>query len=292
MQLIIQSPDLFICLVGLFGLCLGSFLNVVIRRYPAILERQWQAECQAYLELKGADAAQPSAADSKIFNLATPRSHCPHCKKTIPWHCNIPLFSFLFLKGRSRCCQQHISSQYFWVELFSLIGSVAAAWLFGPSLMCLATLVFFYMTLCLYFIDLNTKLLPDNIVLSLLWLGLLFNSHYLLTSPKQAILGAVFGYSSLWLLAKLFYLLRKKEGLGYGDFKMLAMLGAWFGVSYLPLMLLFAAVVALLINGLMLCRQKIERDSLIAFGPYLALSGWLFLFFGQWLNPLLTRWLF
>ena len=267
---------------AIVGLIVGSFLNVVIVRYPNMLRDQWRRECQEHLEL-------PIDKPSHTFNLLLPRSHCPHCHTPLkPWH-NIPLLSFLFLGGRCAHCKHKISYLYPTVEFISGVLTVLVVWHFLLTWNMLAALVLTWALITLCFIDLKTQLLPDNITLPILWLGLFLSLFNVFTSPFQAITGAIFGYGVLWITATLFKWVRKKEGMGHGDFKMLGMLGAWFGIPMTLNILFVAVILGLLAAVLLIFAKKIRPNNPIPFGPFIALAGWVTMmagpFFLHWLIP-------
>ena len=271
--LIQQNSTIFIIIASLLGLVIGSFLNVVIHRLPIMMEMDWREQCAS---LNGID----SVAKTTKYNLITPRSTCPNCQKAIPaWH-NIPVISFLLLGGRCKECKASISWRYPGVEIISAILVGLTAYKFGFSINALAASIFVLALLTLTFIDLDTQLLPDNITLPLLWLGLLFNLNGGFADIQSAVIGAVAGYLILWSVYWLFKLVTGKEGMGYGDFKMLAAIGAWFGWDMLPAVILLSSIAGSVIGiGLIIFAKK-GRNTAIPFGPYLALGGILALFWG------------
>jgi leader peptidase (prepilin peptidase)/N-methyltransferase len=272
-------PVLLYVTAGFVGLCVGSFLNVVIYRLPRMMEAQWRAECAALAaESGGAAPAQPPA---EAFNLLQPASRCPSCGTGIrPWH-NVPVAGWLWLRGRCAACRAPISARYPAVELAAGGLAVLMAWRFGATGAAMAAMVFAWALLALTFIDLDTQLLPDDITLPLLWLGLVANAFGAFTDLRSAVLGAVGGYMLLWLVYWGFRILAKKEGMGYGDFKLLAALGAWTGWQVLPFIVLVSAGTGAVIGGLLLWRSKSGSDTRIPFGPYLALGGLGGLIFGR-----------
>lgn len=254
----------------LFGLLFGSFLNVVIYRLPLMLERAWTIQARQQLEMPlSEDDAQP-------FTLAYPPSHCPVCKAEIkPWS-NIPIISFLLQKGRCAGCHTPISWQYPAVELLTGLLFVAVYWRFGWSLQALGGVLFVLFIVPMIFIDAKTQLLPDLLTLPFLWLGLLFNiPENSLISLPDAVWGAVIGYMSLWIIFQVFKLFTGKEGMGFGDFKLLAALGAWFGAISLPVIALMASVIGLIFAVIM----KVGKGQPMPFGPCLAIAGWIMLMF-------------
>ena len=266
------QPALFTGLVFLFGLLVGSFLNVVIHRLPRMMEAEWHAQCA---ELRG---EAPAAAAP--FNLAVPRSACPQCGHQITALENIPLLSWLWLRGRCSSCRTPISVRYPLVELLTALLSAAAAWKWGVSVQTVGALLLIWTLIALAFIDLDTTLLPDSLTLPLLWLGLLFNLGGYFASLPEAVVGAMVGYLVLWSVYWLFKLATGKEGMGYGDFKLLAAIGAWLGWQMLPVTLLLSSVVGSIIGIAMIVLVKHDRRVPIPFGPYLAGGGLVALFFG------------
>ncbi|SCZ50362.1 prepilin peptidase [Thiohalomonas denitrificans] len=268
-------PALFAGAVFILGLAVGSFLNVVIYRLPVMMERAWKQHCQELVGETGAPA------DSEPFNLARPASRCPHCGHSIGPLENIPLFSYLFQKGRCRHCQGPISARYPAVELTTAILSAVTAWHFGFGWQAGFALLLTWGLVALTFIDLDHQLLPDDITLPLLWLGLLLSLAGVFVPPTTAIIGAAAGYLSLWSVYQLFRLATGKEGMGYGDFKLLGLLGAWLGWQSLPVIIILSSVVGAAVGiGLILFRGH-ERGTPIPFGPYLAAAGWLALLWGE-----------
>jgi leader peptidase (prepilin peptidase)/N-methyltransferase len=288
-ELLSSSPAWFIGTSLVFGLLIGSFLNVVIYRVPIILERQWREQCQ---ELAASDSAGPTVAPAKQanapFNLVVPRSACPSCNAPITAVQNIPVVSWLFLKGRCASCGVRISARYPAIEALTGLLCAAVAWKFGFGWPALYGLVLTWFLIALTFIDVDTQLLPDNLTLPLLWIGLLLSlwaspgsGAPIPLDPRNSIIGAIAGYLSLWSVYHLFRLITGKEGMGYGDFKLFAALGAWLGWKMLlPIILIAAAVGAVVGIAILLVRGQ-SRSTPIAFGPFLAAAGWLMLMFGQ-----------
>ncbi len=266
-------PALLVSLCVLLGLVVGSFLNVVIHRVPKMLEREWRDQC---IELNGEDVPRRDA-----FNLIVPRSNCPSCQHAIGVLENIPLLSFLVLRGKCSACKTPISIRYPIVELSTGLISGYIAWRFGFSVTTAAALVFTWALIALTFIDVDTQLLPDNITLPLLWVGLLFNIGNVFTSLHSAVVGAVAGYLVLWLVCWLFELATGKQGMGHGDFKLLAAIGAWLGWKMLPLVILFSSLVGAVIGIALIVIGRNSRHIPIPFGPYLALAGLIALFWGN-----------
>jgi leader peptidase (prepilin peptidase) / N-methyltransferase len=286
----IQLPLLGWFAVTLFGLLVGSFLNVVIHRVPKMMENQWAAEATEVMQSLGKlpmdESAQVGSVTEK-YNLVTPASTCPHCGHKIRSWENIPVVSWLFLGGKCSSCKAPISFRYPFVEL--LTGALAglAAWKFGASWQLAGALAFTFALVALTWIDLDTQLLPDSITLPLLWLGLLLNVRGTFVPLQEAVIGATLGYLVLWSIYWLFKLVTGKEGMGYGDFKLLAAIGAWFGWTVLPMVILLSSVVGLVAAvGLMLFKGH-QRSQPIPFGPYLAAAGLLALY----LKPVLGQWM-
>ncbi|WP_163134762.1 A24 family peptidase [Agarivorans sp. Alg241-V36] len=265
----------------LIALCIGSFLNVVIHRLPIMLERQWKSECRSFLadELSGSQASETNAAE--VYNLMLPRSACPKCKSLITAWQNIPVISWLVLRGKCANCANPISVRYPLVELAAAGLTLACWWQFGLTLPFVFASLFCIILLCLTLIDLDTMYLPDQLTLPTLWLGLLINLNSGFVSLNDAVLGAAIGYGFLWSLFWLFKLLTGKEGMGYGDFKLLAMIGAWFGWQALPLTILLSSFAGALIGISLIALGKNKQGQAIPFGPYLALGGACYLFFGE-----------
>ena len=274
LDLLASEPLAFIFCVLLVGLLIGSFLNVVIYRLPKMLFRDWQNQAREILNL-------PTETDNKIFNLILPNSNCPHCSHEIkPWE-NLPIISYLFLRGKCSVCKAPISLRYPLVELACGLLSAYIAWHFGFTWQTGAMLVLTWGLLAMSLIDADHQILPDALVLPLLWLGLIVNQFGLFTTPADALWGAIAGYLSLWSVYWLFKLVTGKEGMGYGDFKLLAMLGAWGGWQVLPLTILLSSLVGAVLGLIMLKLRNAETSTPIPFGPYLAIAGWIALLWGD-----------
>ena len=260
---------------GLLGLCVGSFLNVVIHRLPKMMEQDWQAQCA---ELRGESPPDQGEA----LSLAKPRSRCPNCGHQITPLENIPLVSYLLiLKGKCSGCGTRISPRYPITELLTGLLSAFAAWHFGPTIQTVGALALLWALIALSAIDLDTQLLPDSITLPLLWLGLAFNLWTTFADLPTAVIGAIAGYLSLWSVFWLFKLATGKEGMGYGDFKLLAALGAWLGWQMLPAIILLSSVVGAVVGIALIVAARHGRNVPIPFGPYLAAAGVIALFWGQ-----------
>ncbi|WP_368160213.1 A24 family peptidase [Aeromonas sp. R5-3] len=273
-------PWLYSSLVFLFSLMIGSFLNVVIHRLPIMLEREWQAEYLSYF------TPETQLQQEERYNLMVPRSACPHCGHAITAMENIPLLSWLWLKGRCRECQAPISARYPLVELLTALLSLVVAATFPPGWALLAALLLTWVLVALTFIDLDKMLLPDQLTLPLLWGGLLFNLAGGFVPLADAVIGAMAGYLVLWSLYWAFKLLTGKEGMGYGDFKLLAALGAWLGWQALPIVLLLSSLVGAIIGISLILLRNHHQGKPIPFGPYLAIAGWIALLWGD----TITRW--
>ncbi len=271
---LLRDPLAFVPLATLTGLFVGSFLNVVVHRLPKMMEREWHAQAA---ELRG----EPEPAAGERFNLATPRSRCPHCGHLITALENVPVVSYLVLRGRCRHCGAAISKRYPIVELLTAALSGYAAWHFGFGLAALGALLFIWTMVALTFIDLDTQLLPDDLTLPLLWLGLLLNLGAIYTELDSAVVGAIAGYLALWSIYWLFKLTTGKEGMGYGDFKLLGAIGAWLGWKMLPLTILLSSLVGAAVGIALILFAKHGRNVPIPFGPYLAAAGVIALFWGE-----------
>ncbi|HDZ56647.1 MAG TPA: prepilin peptidase [Pseudomonas xinjiangensis] len=265
----------FVLLAGLLGLVIGSFLNVVIHRLPKMMARDWRQQAQEILELKEESQPEPT------YNLILPHSHCPHCNAEIKAWQNIPVLSYLFLRGRCGNCKARISPRYPLVELLTAALSMVVAWQFGFGWAAGAMLLLTWGLIVLSLIDADTQLLPDDIVLPLLWLGLIVNSVGLFTDLNTALWGAVAGYLALWTVYWVFKLITGKEGMGYGDFKLLAMLGAWGGWQILPLTILLSSLVGAVLGIIILKSRGDSNATPLPFGPYLAIAGWIALIWGD-----------
>lgn len=274
-----ENPWLFYSAVIFTSLAVGSFLNVVIYRLPVMLKNEWTADCQSFLEIESTQENAP-------FNLAKPNSTCPHCGHQIRIWENIPVLSYLLLRGRCSACKAPISAQYPAIEAITAMLSLMVALRFGVSTETLFGLLLTWSLICLTVIDAKTQLLPDNITLPLLWLGLLINSAEIFTSLSAAVWGAALGYLVLWTVYQLFKAITGKEGMGYGDFKLLAALGAWMGWEMLPQIILLSSVVGAIIGISMMLLIRHQKNQPIPFGPYLAIAGWIAFMWGGDINQL------
>lgn len=272
-------------LVFLFilGAIVGSFLNVVIYRYPIMLEREWRRDCLNFLK-------QPFADEAEKLNLCTPRSHCIHCKKPIPYRFNIPIVSFFILKGKCHFCHASFSSQHLFVEIISALLPVLIFLQFGATMPAFALVILTWGLITLSFIDIQHQFLPDVITYCLLWLGLLLSLNHYFVSIENAMLGVIVGYLFLWLIGKSYLWLRKKDGIGLGDCKMLAMIGAWVGLNGLVSVLLLASFTGLIISLILVMFKKARYENPISFGPYLAIGGWCTAVYGQFILHWIMQW--
>ena len=272
-----MNPYVAIAIAAVVGLCIGSFLNVVIHRVPKMLERGWAEQCA---ELRGEEPPPQQSA----YNLVVPRSQCPSCGHSITALENVPIASWLALGGKCSACGKPISARYPFVEALGGLVAAAAIWRFGAppaTWQGVAACLFLWTLIALTFIDFDTQLLPDGLTLPLLWAGLIANLFDLFVPLRTAVIGAVAGYLALWIVYWLFKLIRGTEGMGYGDFKLLAALGAWMGWQMLPLIVLLSSVVGAAIGiGLIVFKGR-DHNIPLAFGPYLAIAGAIALFFGQ-----------
>jgi leader peptidase (prepilin peptidase)/N-methyltransferase len=267
-----QHPLALALVAGAFGLVIGSFLNVVIHRLPIMLQRGWRTQCQ---ELLG----QPIETSGR-YDLMWPRSRCPHCDAAIGALQNVPVLSFLFLRGRCAQCGVRISVRYPLVELATGVLSAVVAWHFGWQGVTLAALTLTWSLIALTVIDLDHQLLPDSITLPLLWLGLALNSFSLITDLHSAVIGAICGYLFLWAVFHAFKLLTGKEGMGYGDFKLFALAGAWMGWQMLPVIILIASLVGAIVGIALILLRGHDRNIPIPFGPFLSIAIWIALLWG------------
>lgn len=285
-----QSPWLFITLSFIFAATIGSFLNVVIHRFPVMMKREWQQECNQYLQEYHAEIVTKIGIDKlntpidsfpEKYNLVVPGSACPKCKTSIkPWH-NLPVFGWLMLKGKCAACHAPISARYPIIEFITGLLVATLAWHFGPSWQFAFASILTFVLIALTGIDLDEMLLPDQMTLPLLWLGLIINLNHTFASPTDAIIGAAAGYLSLWSIFWLFKILTGKEGMGYGDFKLLAVFGAWLGWQMLPLVILLSSLVGAVVGIAMIVSKRLKQGNPIPFGPYIAAAGWIALIWGQ-----------
>ncbi|MEG3765631.1 A24 family peptidase [Alteromonas sp. 14N.309.X.WAT.G.H12] len=288
LSLMQQSLPTFLISVFIFSLLVGSFLNVVIYRLPIMMERAWKAEYQSYFhsdDLNEATTVPP-------FNLVKPDSTCPHCQHKIRAWENIPLISYLFLGGKCANCKASISIRYPLVELFTALVATFSAWHFGATSQGVWAIFIVFVLIALLFIDLDKMLLPDQLTLPLVWLGLLLSTQSVFVSPVDAIIGAAVGYMSLWCVYWAFKLLTGKEGMGYGDFKLLAALGAFTGWQGLPIIILLSSVVGACVGIVLMISQRKGQSVAIPFGPYLAVAGYLTLLYKTPITNMYLAWVF
>lgn len=278
------NPGIFLLFCTLIGLSVGSFINVVAYRLPVMLEREWKSQCRELLE------PDAPALESERFNLAFPPSRCPRCGHAIGVLENIPVVSYLFLRGRCAACRGSISPRYPVVEAFTGLLSLLVAWHFGVSWESVAALPLTWALIALSLIDLDHQLLPDSIVLPLVWAGLLISLFGVFCDTHASIIGAAAGYLSLWAVFQLFRLITGKEGMGYGDFKLLALFGAWLGWHSLFQIILISSLVGALTGLSMILFMGRDRSIPIPFGPYLATAGWISLLWGEQINQLYLVW--
>jgi leader peptidase (prepilin peptidase)/N-methyltransferase len=278
---LLHHPALTFVAILILGACIGSFLNVVIYRLPIMMFRQWNEDIA--LQQSSPIDLRPN---EKVFNLAIPNSRCSNCGKPIrPWQ-NIPVISYVFLRGRCAGCKTRISKRYPLVEAVTALASVYVFYHFGASVQCLLALVFTWCLIALTMIDYDHQLLPDSITLPLLWLGLLANSQAVFVPLYDAVLGAAVGYLTLWSVYWLFRIITGKEGMGFGDFKLLAAAGAWFGWKMLPLIILLSSAVGAVVGITLILLKLQDRTKPIPFGPYLAAAAWIAMLYGN----TLTNW--
>ena len=269
-----QFPAFYLSSIFFLGLCVGSFLNVVIYRLPVMMQREWRSDCLGFLE-------QPNESVEERFNLVVPRSRCGNCGHAISAAENIPVLSYLLLGGKCAECKTPISVQYPMVEIFTALVSVVVGWHFGVSMQAVAALLLTWCLIAASGIDIGHKILPDTITLPLLWLGLLLGLFNVFIDLESSVIGAICGYLSLWSIFVVFKLITGKEGMGHGDFKLLAMLGAWTGWKMLFVIVLTSSLVGTVIGITMILLKKTDRATQIPFGPYLAAAGWIALLWGQ-----------
>ena len=274
-----SAPAFTITVIGILGLLLGSFFNVVIYRLPKMMEANWRQECEYLL-----NDDQPESAtipEPEKFNLAVPNSHCPSCNAPVKAWQNIPVISYVLLRGRCASCKVGISLRYPLIEVITALISLVPLFVFGITPYAFAIILFSWLLLILTVIDIDHQLLPDQLTLPLLWLGLLYNSVFEHIPISDALWGAMAGYMILWSVFWLFKIITGKEGMGYGDFKLLAALGAWLGWQYLPLIILLSSVVGAVCGGIILAVRGKSTSTPMPFGPYLAGAGWIAVFWGD-----------
>ena len=281
------SPPVFYFTLGVLGLIVGSFLNVIIYRLPKMLQNEWHRECRNLLEI---NAAEPGEEES--YNLVLPRSRCPRCAHKITALENIPILSYILLAGKCSACKAAIPLRYPVIEFLSAVIAIFLAWRFGYSVQTILAIILSWSLLVLSMIDIDEQLLPDDITLPFLWLGLFANMFGVFTDIYSSLIGAMLGYGILWSVYMMFKLLTGKEGMGYGDFKLLAMLGAWLGWQVIPLIILLSSICGAVIGIGLIVLRKHDKSKPIPFGPYLALAGWIALVWGTELLGMYSRWAF
>jgi len=291
-ELLSQNQILFVIICSLFSLMVGSFLNVVIYRLPVIMENAWRAEIKQFQQDESNISEPATTEPSEAFNLLVPRSRCPQCNNAINALQNIPVISYVVLGGKCKNCKAPISSRYPLVEAITAILSGVVAWyFFAEPLTAIAAIGLTWCLIALTGIDYDTYLLPDSITLPLLWAGLLINYFGLITSFESAFWGAIAGYMVLWTIFWAFKLLTGKEGMGYGDFKLLAALGAWLGWQLLPVIIILSSLVGAVIGIGLIVFSGHEKQKPIPFGPYLAIAGWIALVWGEQINQAYFRYM-
>jgi len=275
LSVLTESTPLFLAGVFFFGLLVGSFLNVVILRLPKRLEHDWRCQCEELLEIQSSEGAETPP------DLVWSRSRCPSCGHAIRAHENIPLLSYLFLRGRCSRCKTRISPRYPVIEGLTGVLFLLVAWQFGATGQTIAGFVLTAFLIALSGIDLDHQLLPDNLTLPLVWIGLLLSLFGVFIGPAASIVGVLVGYLSLWLIYHLFKLLTGKEGMGYGDFKLMGALGAWMGWEMLPLVILLSSLVGAVVGVALLALRRHQSGQPLPFGPFIAAAGWIALLFGD-----------
>lgn len=288
-----QNTALLYTTAILLGLVVGSFLNVVIYRLPIMLKSQWKTECEAFLveEETGHPVESGTETLSTTFNLNSPRSRCPKCGHMITALENIPVISYLFLRGKCTDCKTPISLRYPAIELFTALLTVICVWHFGATSEAIFAVLLTWGLIALAFIDLDHQYLPDSITLPLLWLGLLLNLNQTYIDIESAVIGAAAGYMILWSVYMVFKKLTGKEGMGFGDFKLLAVFGAWLGWQALPAIILLSSMVGAIIGILLIIMHRHQRGVPIPFGPFLAAAGWIALLWGNDINDAYLQWI-
>ncbi len=294
-----QSTPTYLAVLFFLGACVGSFINVVAHRLPMMLFHAWQSQCREALELQAHESPQESPQESPPnspqespdppANLLTPASRCPSCLEPLRWCHNIPIAGYLFLTGKCGFCNSAIPRRYPLVEIFTALVSMYAGYAFGVTPQAIFALIFIYSLIALTLIDLDHQLLPDNIVLPLLWLGLLINTLELFVDLQSAVIGAAAGYLILWSIYQIHHRLTGKQGMGYGDFKLLGAMGAWLGWESLPILILIASLSGTIIAIFLMISGKHQRANPIAFGPYLSIAGVICLFYSDEIMRILYR---
>lgn len=274
-QYLAANPPVLLTFAGLLGLAVGSFLNVVIHRLPKMMESEWRSQCAEILD------DEAPAEKQTTYNLVVPRSRCPGCDHQITALENIPVLSYIVLRGRCSGCGQRIALRYPLVELLTGLLSVLIVWRFGLTVQAGGALLLTWALVALSVIDFDTQYLPDAITLPFLWLGLAFNVAGVYTTTQASVIGAIVGYLALWSVYHLFRLITGKEGMGYGDFKLLALFGAWLGWSAVPVIVLLSSFVGAIVGIALIALRGHDKNIPIPFGPYLAVAGWIALMWGD-----------
>ena len=285
LNLLQSSPVFFYTVLCILGLLVGSFLNVVIQRLPQMMENEWREECSRLLELKDADRD-----NREKFNLIVPRSRCPHCGHKISALENIPILSYLLLRGKCSECRQTISLRYPIIELSSAVIAVVLGVHFGFGFQVFPAILLSWALLTLSVIDFDHQLLPDDITLTFLWMGLLVNIFGIFTDVYSSLIGAMAGYGILWMVYILFKMVTGKEGMGYGDFKLLAMLGAWLGWQQLPVIIILSSLCGAVVGISLMLFRNLNKSHPIPFGPYLATAGWIAMIWGSDISKAYIQW--
>ena len=283
LYLLEHNPVFFIVTACVLGLMVGSFLNVVIYRLPVIMEREWQIQAREYLDQPQTDTQEP-------LTLARPASRCPHCGHKIRFYENIPVLSYLLLRGKCSSCGAGISMRYPLVELLTGVLSAVVAWHFGFGWQAATALLLTWALIALSMIDFDHQLLPDSITLPFLWVGLLLSLFPVFVDMRSSLIGAIAGYMSLWTVYQLFKLLTGKEGMGFGDFKLLALLGAWMGWQALPMIVLLSSAVGAILGGALIAIRGRDSQKPMPFGPFLAIAGWIALLWGDRISGAYLSW--
>jgi leader peptidase (prepilin peptidase)/N-methyltransferase len=282
LEILLESAPLLYAGVFIFGAVIGSFLNVVILRVPPLLEHDWRCQCRELLELDKSDEERPPG-------IVVSRSRCPKCGHGIKAYENIPLISYVLLRGKCSACKAGIPLRYPLVEFITALFFVVTIWHFGPNLQGLSALFLTALLIAMAGIDIDHQLLPDNMTIPLMWAGILISFWSVHTDLASSVTGAIAGYLLLWSIYHLFRLLTGKEGMGYGDFKLLAALGAWMGWQMLPLIVLLSSVVGAVVGVILMATGRLQRDKPMPFGPFIAAAGWIALIWGERIIDFYTR---
>lgn len=272
--------EMFYIIIFILGLCIGSFINVVVYRIPKALFFSWFIQCYDYLNLQPKFSKIPELG----LNIFWPSSHCVHCKKKIIFIDNIPIISYFLLRGKCRFCNNNISIRYPLIEFITAIFSIIVGLKFGINIITIFGLLITWVLIIQAAIDFKECLIPDEITLPMLWLGLLVNDFNIFVNLHEAVIGAISGYLFFWVIYWAFKLITGKEGIGYGDFKLLAMLGAWLGYQMLPLIIVLSTTIGSIVGGILILLKKRTKDTAIPFGPYLAIAGWIAMLYGNNIN--------